>query len=248
MLLQHATWPEVEVYLGQSRGVVVPVGSTEQHGPSGLIGTDAICAEAIARGVGEATGAMVAPVIGVGMALHHMAFPGSMTLRPSTLILVVREWVLSLAQHGFTRFLFVNGHGGNVPTVRAAFYEIYSEWRALRGAEAPDLRCRLVNWWENAGVGRLSESLFGPAEGSHATPSEISVTQYLLPDSARSVALEPAVAPSGPFFDARDLRRRYPDGRIGSAPALASPEHGRRLYDAAVTALAETYRSFLAER
>ena len=55
MLLQHATWPEVEAYLQDNKGIVVPIGSTEQHGPSGLIGTDALTAEIIGRKVGEAT-------------------------------------------------------------------------------------------------------------------------------------------------------------------------------------------------
>ncbi|MFM7367821.1 MAG: creatininase family protein, partial [Sphaerospermopsis kisseleviana] len=84
MLLHLSTWTEVETYLQQSQGIIIPIGSTEQHGPTGLIGTDAICAEAISRGVGETTQAMVAPTINVGMALHHTAFSGTISLRPST--------------------------------------------------------------------------------------------------------------------------------------------------------------------
>ena len=79
MQLQLQTWQEVETYLQTSRGIILPIGSTEQHGPTGLIGTDAICAEVIARGVGEAAGALVAPTISVGMAQHHLGFAGSMT-------------------------------------------------------------------------------------------------------------------------------------------------------------------------
>ena len=59
MLLQHQTWHEVEAYLARSKAIILPIGSTEQHGPTGLIGTDAICAEVIARGVGEAANAMI---------------------------------------------------------------------------------------------------------------------------------------------------------------------------------------------
>ncbi|MFN9615234.1 MAG: creatininase family protein, partial [Dolichospermum sp.] len=55
MLLHLSTWPEVETYLQKSQGIILPIGSTEQHGPTGLIGTDAICAESISKGVGEAT-------------------------------------------------------------------------------------------------------------------------------------------------------------------------------------------------
>jgi len=82
MLLQERTWAEVETYLKTSTGIIMPIGSTEQHGPNGLLGTDALCAEVLGRGVGQATGALVAPTIHVGMAQHHMGFTGTMTLKP----------------------------------------------------------------------------------------------------------------------------------------------------------------------
>ena len=63
MLLQLSTWQEIEAYLQRSKGIIVPIGSTEQHGPNGLIGTDAICPEVIARGVSKKIGALVAPTI-----------------------------------------------------------------------------------------------------------------------------------------------------------------------------------------
>src|SRR5262249_36425904 len=124
MLLHLQTWPDVEAYLKTSVGIIIPIGSTEQHGPNGLVGTDAICAEAVARGVGEAAGALVAPTIAVGMAQHHLGFPGSMTLRPSTLIAVVRDNIVSLARHRLRPFYFIYGHGGHLPTASAALFPV----------------------------------------------------------------------------------------------------------------------------
>ena len=183
MQLHLQTWPEVEAYLQKSRGIILPIGSTEQHGPIGLIGTDAICAEIVARGVGETVAALVGPTIGVGMAQHHMAFAGSVTLRPSTLIAVLRDIVESLAVHGFERFYFVNAHGGNIATVGAAFSEIYAARSMAPGGNAAPIKCRLRNWWQGEGVGQLAKELYGNSEGGHATPSEVAMTQFAYPEA-----------------------------------------------------------------
>ena len=258
MLLHLRTWPEVESYLARSKGILVPIGSTEQHGPSGVIGTDAICAEIVARGAGEAADALVGPTIAVGMAQHHMAFPGTITHRPSTLIAIIEEYVTSLARHGFERFYFVNGHGGNRATLAAAFSQLYtgaslepspSSGPGCEDGGARRLRLRAREWFTADEVRAASRELFGEREGSHATPSEIAVTQYAHAGAIRRGGpLDPEVAPASTgFADAADFRRRYPDGRMGSDPSLATPEHGERLYRAAVRAIAEDYAKFMAE-
>ena len=77
MQLQLSTWPEVEVYLGKSKAILIPIGSTEQHGPNGLLGTDALCPEIISRRAGDEAGFLVGPTFNVGQAQHLMAvFPG----------------------------------------------------------------------------------------------------------------------------------------------------------------------------
>lgn len=246
MLLHLATWPEVEAYLKTSRGIILPIGSTEQHGPTGLIGTDAICAEIVARGVGETAEALVGPTIGIGMAQHHLGFPGSASLRPSTLIAMLRDIVESLAVHGFERFYFVNAHGGNIATVSAAFSEIYAARSMGAAGNAAPLRCRLRNWWQGEGVGDLAKELYGNSEGSHATPSEVAMTQFAYPQAIKTAPLDPPIAPRGEFTDAADYRRHFPDGRIGSNPALATPEAGKRLYEAAVAGLVKDYQRWMA--
>ncbi len=248
MLLQHLTWQEVETYLGRSNAVIMPLGSTEQHGPNGLIGTDAICAEVIARGVGETADALVGPTIGVGIAVHHMGFAGTMTVRPSTLIATMHDYVLSLARHGFRKFFFINGHGGNIATAQAAFSEIYAAFEGAIGIRTNDeLRCRLANWWDGKAMSDLTKEVFGDDEGSHATASEVSVTQYALPQTTKQTVLDPPRAPTGRFHGPADYRRRFPDGRIGSNPGFATPEKGQRFYDTAILELAKTYGNFVGE-
>jgi creatinine amidohydrolase len=245
MLLHLSTWQEVEAYLQQSQGIILPIGSTEQHGPTGLIGTDAICAEAIARGVGEATGAIVGPTINVGMALHHTAFPGTISLRPSTLILLVRDYVTSLAKAGFSKFYFINGHGGNIATLKAAFSETYAYLEDLQISHAHRVQCQVANWFMCKSVFGLAKELYGDQEGSHATPSEVAVTQYIYPEAIKQAFLSPEVAGGHSIYSATDFRNRYPDGRMGSNPALATPEHGKQFYDSAVKELSHGYLQFL---
>ncbi|MBD2145820.1 creatininase family protein [Sphaerospermopsis sp. FACHB-1194] len=245
MLLHLSTWTEVETYLQQSQGIIIPIGSTEQHGPTGLIGTDAICAEAISRGVGETTQAMVAPTINVGMALHHTAFSGTISLRPSTLILVIKDYITCLAKAGFTKFYFINGHGGNIATLKAAFSETYAHLEDLQIQNYQKVQCQIANWFMCGSVYKLAKELYGDQEGSHATPSEVAVTQYVYPEAIKKAPLSPEVAGGHKIYGAVDFRLRYPDGRMGSNPDLASPEHGKQFYDVAVEELSKGYLEFL---
>lgn len=245
MLLHLSTWPEVETYLQQSQGIIIPIGSTEQHGPTGLIGTDAICAETISHGVGEATSAMVAPTINVGMALHHTAFPGTISLRPSTLILVIKDYITCLAKAGFTKFYFINGHGGNIATLKAAFSETYAHLEDLQIQNYQKVQCQVANWFMCSSVYKLAKELYGDQEGSHATPSEVAVTQYVYPEAIKKAPLSPEVAGGHKIYGAVDFRLRYPDGRMGSNPDLATPEHGKQFYDLAVEELSKGYLEFI---
>jgi creatinine amidohydrolase len=242
MFLQKSTWPQIENYLVGSSGIVVPIGSTEQHGPTGLIGTDAICPETIARGMAE-EGILIAPTLSIGMAQHHLGFPGSVTLRPSTLMSVVRDVVVSLSGHGFTHFYFLNGHGGNIATVNAAFAEVWAD--ASLSRRSSGLRMKMGNWFAGQRVVSLARELYGEADGSHATASEIALTWYAYPELARDDTLDPVRAPDGPIRDAADYRARFPDGRIGSEPHLATVEHGQRFYEAGLADALEDYRSFI---
>ena len=254
MILHNATWPEVEAYLQRSQGVVIPLGSTEQHGPTGLIGTDSFTSESIARAMGELSGALVGPTLTLGPAQFNLGFPGTVCLRPTTLIQVIIDYVQSLARSGFRHFYFLNGHGGNLAPAWCAFQELHAD-RSLAPGAAEPIRFRLRSWWDLAEVNTLRQSLYGAGEGMHATPSEIALTQHLFPALRRADDLAPPTALTAEFIklhagdnhlDALSHRAQFPDGRVGSHSGLARPEHGAALMAAAATAAAKDYADFLA--
>ncbi len=242
MRLHTSTWPEVETYLERSKGIIIPIGSTEQHGPTGLVGCDAICAEEIAWEGGRRGELLVAPTFNVGSAQHHMAFPGTMTLRPSTMIAVISDWVLSLSAHGFNRIYFLNGHGGNIAPVQTAFAEIYAR-RALDG-EGADFVMKLRNWFDLPGVPELTDELYPVGAGSHATAGEISVTFAAYPKKQDRRELNPKVAPEGSISDKNRYRKDFPDGRIGSDPSQSNSADGKRLIDVAASAMVSDAQAF----
>ena len=154
------------------------------------------------------------------MAQHHLAFPGSASLRPSALLAAVRDLVTSMAGSGFRRCFVVNGHGGNVATPNAAFGEVCAE--ASLAGRAGDVRCTPSNWYQSRALAAFVRETHGDQEGGHATPSEVALAAPHHRGQLRGVPATPAVAPAGhDFQDAAQYRRRFPDGRIGSNPALA---------------------------
>ena len=161
MLLHHSTWHEVEDYLAFSKGLIIPIGSTEQHGPNGLIGTDSICPEAIALRIGEKFGTLVGPTITLGVAQFNLGFPGSVSVRPTTLIAIIQDYVNSLVRSGFDHFYFLNGHGGNLGPARAAFQEIYTDASLRQAADDNPVRCRIRSWWELPRTYALRHKIFG---------------------------------------------------------------------------------------
>jgi creatinine amidohydrolase len=254
MRLELMTSPAVADYLTRSKGIIIPVGATEQHGPDALIGTDHLCAEVIARRCGEANGIIVAPTVAYGMSQFHLGFAGTLSLRPSTLSALMHDLVSSLAATGFTRIYLLNGHGGNVAPLRSAVQEFYAA-RSLAGVREPSqVHCRILSWWELPKVNALRQRLYGAQEGYHATPSEVAITLAAHPD-----AIAPFERPAPPapgkdvilhagdnYYDAADFRQRFQDGRVMSHSALARREDGEELIRLAIDDLAQDFRAFCA--
>ncbi|MHA1566097.1 MAG: creatininase family protein [Alphaproteobacteria bacterium] len=238
MRLDHATWQEVEAYLGRSHGIIIPTGSTEQHGPMGLIGTDALCAQAVAEGAAQIADAYVAPTLAYTPAPFNMAFPGTISISQPVFEALVSEILEALISHGFDCFYFLNGHGANL----APLAHVTNKFEQVK--------IRIANWWDFPTVDALRREYYDDWEGMHATPSEIAMTQAIHRTVAPGAATAPPQKLSPEYIrgHAGDRhgppdhhRRQFPDGRVGSHSALATPEHGSALLKAAASAVASDY-------
>lgn len=132
-----ANWMQLAEYLTRDDRAVVPLGSIEQHCYLSL-GTDMILAERVALDAAEPLGVPVFPPVAYGITPYFRAFPGSLGLRVSTYVAMVRDLLDCLAGQGFRRIVLVNGHGGNSPAISLA-----AEWMA----DNPSGKVVVHNWW-----------------------------------------------------------------------------------------------------
>lgn len=109
--LQNLTWEEVEQKTLESKNtIILPIGSTEQHGLHLPVGTDTMVASAIAESAAQKANVLVAPPLWFGWSPHHLVLPGTITIRPEVLIEVVYDVITSLCKHAFEKFVLLNGH------------------------------------------------------------------------------------------------------------------------------------------
>ncbi len=121
IFLNEMTWQEVQSAIEQNKIPVIPVGSTEQHGPHLTIDTDSfLCFEVIRAVAAKFNRLVVVPPVVYGYSSHHLQFPGTISLRPFTLINLLVDICLCLAKHGFKKIFILNGHGGNKGVIATA--------------------------------------------------------------------------------------------------------------------------------
>ena len=223
MLLETMTSGEIRSALtGGRRDVVVACGAVEQHGRHLPLDVDAVHADRLGQEVAARLGtALVAPTIRVGVSPHHMAFPGTISLRPETFEAVCSDYCRSLAAHGFSNILCFSAHGGNF----APLAEMEHRLNHLVGPEArvivfSDLH-GLIDVWRSA----VADAGGDPSHvGGHADVAESSVYGYLRPGAVRTGHLVRGY--TGPVDDAV-LQRLFTGGieALSDTGVLGDP-HG----------------------
>ncbi|WP_148415974.1 creatininase family protein [Haloferax sp. KTX1] len=228
MRLSEATWTEVADL--DADLALLPVGSTEQHGPHAPLGTDALNAESVAEAGAEAFDGevVVGPTIPVGVAEEHRAFDGTLWVSPDTFRAYVRETVESLAHHGFDRVVVVNGHGGNID----ALAEL-----CRRASRTGDVYAVAFTWF-NA-VGEHSSDM------GHGGPLETALLRHTNPELVREDRIDEARAGGadrwGEWVSGVNLAHdsdEFTDNGVVGDPADGDAERGAALESLAAGSLA----------
>ncbi|MEW6523321.1 MAG: creatininase family protein [Bacillota bacterium] len=257
-ILAHLSWPQAKQALAEGRVVVVPIGSTEQHGPHLPVGTDFMVAETIAHQVARRTKCLVTPTIPIGYAHYHTDFPGSLSVSLSTLEAYIMESLSSLIHHGATHILFVNAHGGNMPALDQVCYRL-----RRRGIVAAT-----VLWWDVLGTLTPESSPAGHGDWIETSmvlsthPGTVTMEQARMPEvsdvdvDTLTLASPHAVLFRGVPVHVRLTTADYsptgnmpepgltPHGDTSIPPTAASEELGRRLIDTVVQFIVDLLDEF----
>jgi creatinine amidohydrolase len=239
VFLGEMTNLEVEAFVVDHGMVIVPTGSTEQHGPHGPLLTDVFVPQEIARRVAPQVGALVAPAINYGLSYPHVGFTGVAQLRIPTFMAVVEDVAISLATMGFRRIVFLNGHYDN--TYAIAYACANAADRLGEGVHAFP-----VNYWDGMTPEEAAE-FFAPATGLHANRSETSAVMAINPawvDTERlnaemppfpEVGSTPPVHTAFFFSSPGSVYRATQSGTWGDARE-ATPEYGERYLEVVTAA------------
>jgi creatinine amidohydrolase len=235
MNLADETWPALGEYFETESLALVPVGSTEQHGPHLPEGTDHMIAEAFARGAADRSGYLCTPTITVGVSSHHRQFHGTMWADPPAFRKYVESLTRNLTEHGIDRVIYVNAHGGNVQHLR----EVGRRLRDDRTAYA-------IEWMWNESIRELVDDLFA-VNGPHGGPKETAMIMHLAPELVETDRLDDARDGGLVDWDADTVRqygaRTFYDSVDNTGNGVlgdqtdATPEKGQQLFEAATDQL-----------
>jgi creatinine amidohydrolase len=215
--IEDLNWFDVERYLQNDDRLILVLGSCEQHGYLSLL-TDVKVPLALADAASEATGVLVAPPLNFGSSPYFLSYPGTFSLRLSTLLDVVEDLVRSAYRHGFRRILVLNGHGGN-DGARGRLYELANQLEGLRLA--------WYAWWLSHSVEAVARQ--HELKRAHANWLEaFAFTQVT--DLPQGEKAPPYVAG---LLSAEESREVYGDGSFGG-PYQVDGEIMHELFNAAL--------------
>lgn len=246
---ERLTWPEINEAVALRKVVVLPVGSTEQHGYHLPLDVDTLLASSVALEAGRRApeGLLVLPSIAYGYTHHVMDFPGTINIEPSTFVRFVLDVARSVAYHGFERIVILNGHGSNHPLIEQAGRQATLETSAL---------CLTLSWWNlvapywnehvrtstNPGgcahAGELETSMYLHVDGDavHVDRTEGAPPDYMsLPGGDRWQYVD-LTGGSGPATIVERTSSYSESGAFGS-PREATAEKGERVFEHAVDQL-----------
>ncbi|SNR47520.1 creatininase family protein [Halorubrum vacuolatum] len=237
MYIADHTWPELGEYVATESVAVVPLGSTEQHGPHLPLATDHLIAEALAREAADRTGYLCTPTINIGVSPHHRQFHGTMWVDAPAFREYVESFTRNLAYHGIDRVVYVNAHGGNVAHLQEVGRRLHEDGAVYA-----------IEWMWNESIPDLVDDLF-EQNGPHAGPKETAMITHIAPELVNGDEFEAArdgglvdvdasdayVHGARTFYDAID---NSPNGAFGD-PTDVTPEKAERLFEAAVDQLVE---------
>ncbi|HEY9076870.1 MAG TPA: creatininase family protein [Anaerolineaceae bacterium] len=199
MRFSDMNWMDVENYLKHDNRVMIVLGACEQHGYLSLL-TDSRIPEAMADAASEKTGVIVAPTINLGVSPYFLDYPGSISLRLTTMINLLEDTVRSLYHSGFRNMLFVNGHGGNTPA-STRLVELMNELTGLNSA--------WYSWWQSDSVTAVAKQ--HGLQSFHAAWIE-AFPFVRVCDLPNEVKTPPQVKG---IFGAKETRAIYGDGVFG---------------------------------
>lgn len=217
LLLPEMSWTDVRDYLKTNDMVIIPLGSTEQHGPHLPLGTDTYTGLKVTQMISARTGVVVAPVLWPGYSVYHSGFPGTLSLKPETMEQVLFETAEMLIKTGFRKFLFANFHGGNRVVENNVIHRINHATEATAVA---------------IGIGSPVQKGGGEEEAffdSHAGLSETSWMLYVRPDLVRMERAEkPEIKFTPQMQKLLEEGKSYPDLMMVFNSQLAVPEETRK--------------------
>lgn len=199
LVLQEMSWTDVAEYLKTDDMVIIPIGSTEQHGPHLPLGTDFYEAFGICKRISSETGVIVAPIVMAGYSVYHDGFPGSLSLKPETLEQVLFETAEMLIKYGFKRFMFFNYHGGNRTAEQNVIHRINHKTKATALG---------IGIGSSVQIGQMPE----PAPfDHHGGVGETSIMLYLNPELVKMDRAEkPKITLSPKYSQILALSQKYP--------------------------------------